>query len=158
MRKVFSGLAGLLMLAVVVQFFLAGSGAFDTAPNDEAFRPHRALGYVILLLAVVLTLVAALAQVPGRLIGLSGLVVGLTIMQPVIAVIAKAFGDSGDTPLAGRLVFGLHAVNALIILSVLRLILQRARALTTTADTAPGGAVEGSRAAGSAAGSARSGS
>lgn len=136
MRKAFSGLAGFLMLAVVVQFFLAGSGAFDTEPNEEAFRPHRALGYVILLLAVVLTLLAALVQMPGRIIGLSGLVVGLTILQPVIAVLADSFGDSGDTTLAGRLVFGLHAVNALIIMGVLRLILQQSRALTATTKTA----------------------
>jgi len=132
MRKVFSGLAGLMMLAVVVQFFLAGSGAFDTAPNEEAFRPHRALGYAVLLLAVVLTLFAALARMPGRIIGLSCLVVGLTILQPVITMLAKAFGDSGDTTTAGQLVFGLHAVNALVIMAVLRVILQQSRALTTT--------------------------
>jgi hypothetical protein len=133
MRRVFAGLAALLMLAVVVQFFLAGSGAFDTAPNDEAFRPHRALGYVTVLLAVVLTLVAALIRMPGRLIGLSGLVVGLGILQPVIAVIAKAFGDGEDTTAAGQLVFGLHAVNGLVIMSVIRIILQQARELTATA-------------------------
>jgi hypothetical protein len=155
MRKVFSGLAGLMMLAVVVQFFLAGSGAFDTAPNEEAFRPHRALGYVILLLSVVLTLFAALARMPGRIIGLSGLVVGLTILQPVIALLAKAFGDSGDTTPAGRLVFGLHAVNALIIMAVLRLVHQQSRALTTTAKI---DAIEGSPAAGRTAGSTRSAS
>jgi hypothetical protein len=77
MRKVLAGLAALLMLAVVVQVFLAAGGAFDTAPKDEAFRPHRVLGYVILLLAMVLTVVAALVRMPGRLIGLCGLVAGL---------------------------------------------------------------------------------
>ena len=45
MRKVFAVLATLLVLVVVAQFFLAASGAFDTAPNDESFQPHRALGY-----------------------------------------------------------------------------------------------------------------
>lgn len=130
MRKVFMGLAAVLMFAVVVQFFLAGSGAFDSAPNDEAFRPHRALGFVLVLLAVVLTVTAAVARLPGRLIGLSGLVTGLMLVQPVIAVAAKAFGEGDDTTAAGQLVFGLHAVNALVIMSVLRNILREVRAQT----------------------------
>jgi hypothetical protein len=29
----------LLALVVAAQFFLAASGAFDTAPNDESFQP-----------------------------------------------------------------------------------------------------------------------
>jgi hypothetical protein len=158
MRKVFAGLAALLMLALVVQVFLAAGGAFDTAPKDEAFQPHRALGYAILLLAVVLTVVAALVRVPGRLIGLTGLVAGLVVLQPVIASIADAFGDSGSSTTAGRLVFGLHGVNALLVISVHSIVLRRARALTTTAHTAPAAAVDGSPAAGPAAGSARSAS
>jgi hypothetical protein len=150
MRKAFAGLAALLMLVIVVQFFLAASGAFDTAPNEEAFRPHRALGYVTLLIAVVLTVVAALARMPGRLIGLSGLVAGLGILQPVIAAIAKAFGDPGTSTTAGQLVFGLHAVNGLIMVSVVRTILQQARGLTATPHTTQAGAGDGSPAAGSA--------
>jgi hypothetical protein len=158
MRKVFAGLAALLMLAVVVQVFLAAGGAFDTAPKDEAFRPHRALGYVILLLAVVLTVVAALVRMPGRLIGLTGLVAGLVVLQPVIASIADAFGDSGNSTTAGRLVFGLHGVNALVIMFVLSIVVRQARALATTANATPATGVDGSPAAGPAAGSARSAS
>jgi Kef-type K+ transport system membrane component KefB len=119
---------------VVAQFFLAASGAFDTAPNDESFRPHRALGYVILLLPVVMTIVAALARMPGRLIGMTALVAGLTVVQVVIAVLARAFNDTGDTSTtAGQLVFGLHAVNGLIILAVAGTVARRARALSRSA-------------------------
>ncbi|MEU5524423.1 DUF6220 domain-containing protein [Streptomyces sp. NPDC047860] len=132
MRKTIAALAAVLMLAVVVQFFLAGSGAFDTAPNDEAFRPHRALGYLVVLLAVVTTLAAAVARVPGRLIGMSGLLAGLAVAQPLIAVIAKAFGDTGDTSTAGRLVFGLHAVNGLIMMGVAGRTLREARGLANS--------------------------
>ena len=85
MRRAFAVLATVQVLAVVGQFFLAASGAFDTAPNDESFQPHRALGAGILLLALVVTIVAAIARVPGRLIGLSGLVAGLALVQFVIA-------------------------------------------------------------------------
>ncbi|SCL21972.1 DUF6220 domain-containing protein [Micromonospora inyonensis] len=156
MRKAFAGLAALLLVVIVVQFFLAASGAFDSAPLDEAFRPHRALGFGTVLLAVVLTVVAALAKMPGRIIGLSGLVAGLGILQPVIAVIARAFGDSGDTTAAGQLVFGLHAVNGLAMAIVVHSIFRQSRELAATPPTTRAGV--GSPAAGSAAGPARSAS
>ena len=131
MRKVFAGLATILVLAVVAQFFLAASGAFDTAPKDESFQTHRALGYGILLFAILMTLVAALVRMPGRLIGMTGLVAGLVLVQGVIAAIANAFNDTGDTTTtAGQLIFGLHAVNGLIIMAVVGMIVRQARALS----------------------------
>jgi hypothetical protein len=128
MRKVFTALATLLMVAVVLQFLLAGAGAFDSAPTEESFAPHRALGYGILLFAVVLTLLAAVARMPGRLIGMTGLVAGLVVVQAVISTIAGAVGETGGgTSTAGQLIFGLHAVNGLIILAVAGMILRQAR-------------------------------
>lgn len=142
MRKVFAALTTLLMLAVAAQFFLAAMGAFDTAPKDESFQPHRAVGNGILVFAVALTLFAAVARLPGRLIGMTGLFAGLVLLQSVIREIATALGDvSGSTSTAGELVFGLHAVNALIIATVGGAILHRARELASspsTAGTEPG--------------------
>lgn len=133
MRKIFAALARLLMLAVVLQFLLAGSGAFATEPNDESFQPHRALGYGILLFAVLLTLIAALARMPGRFIAMTGLVAGLVLLQPVIRAIASAFGEAGDrTSTVGELVFGLHAVNGLIIMAVVGMIIRQARKLSSS--------------------------
>lgn len=153
MRKVFAALTILLMLAVVLQIFLAGAGAFDTAPKDEAFQPHRVLGYGILLIAVLLTLIAALARMPGRLIGMTGLVAGLVLVQAVIRVIASAFDETGDsTSTAGELIFGLHAINALIIMAVVGMILRQARELTKSqAPLRRSGAVEPAQASGPAA-------
>jgi hypothetical protein len=122
MRKAFNGLASLLLLVLIAQFFLAASGAFDEAPNDESFQPHRALGYGIILLAVVVTIVAAVARMPGRVIGMTGLVAGLAAIQSVIRVLADAFGD------AGQVVFGLHAVNGLVMVAVLGRIVRLSRA------------------------------
>ncbi|MFI7547148.1 DUF6220 domain-containing protein [Actinoplanes sp. NPDC049599] len=130
MRKAFTGLAAALMLAIVVQFFLAASGAFDTASTEEAFRPHRMLGLGTVLLAVLLTVAGAVARLPGRLIGRAGLVAGLGVLQPVIVVVAKAFGDAGQSTTAGQLVFGLHAVNGLMMMAVVRTVLQESRAAT----------------------------
>jgi cytochrome b561 len=124
MKRVFTGLAALLFLAVIAQFFLAASGAFDPAPTEEAFQPHRALGYLILILALVVTVAGAVARMPGRLIGMAGLAVGLVLVQVVIAEVAKAVGD-GST--AGHLIFGLHAVNGLLIVGVTATNLRRAR-------------------------------
>ncbi|NES16907.1 MULTISPECIES: DUF6220 domain-containing protein [Micromonospora] len=157
MRKLFAGLAALLMLAVVAQFYFAASGAFSTAPNDEAFRPHRALGYVIFLLPVLMVIVAALARMPGRLFGMTGLVAGLTVVQVVIAVLARAFNDTGDTSTtAGQLIFGLHAVNGLAILAVTGNVVRQARALSRPAATGRPGAVgSGTALPGPAAGTAQ---
>ena len=121
MHKAFTVLTRLLMVAVVVQFFLAASGAFDTAPHDESFQTHRALGYAIILFALVLTIVAAAARLPGRIVGLTGLIAGLAAAQSVLHVLAEAFGDT-----SGRLVFGLHAVNGLAILAVVRTVMRQA--------------------------------
>jgi hypothetical protein len=134
MRRVFALLATLLVLVVVAQFFLAASGAFDTAPNDESFQTHRALGYGLVLLAVVVTIVAALARMPGRLIGMTALVAGLGVGQVLIRALAAAFNDTGDaSTTAGQFVFGLHAVNGLIILAVAGTVARRARALSSSA-------------------------
>ena len=137
MRKVFLGLATVLMLAVVAQFFLAAAGAFDTAPNDESFQMHRASGYGIILLTVLVTIVAALARMPGRLIGMAGLAAGLTLLQSVIREIATAFGDTTSSSTAGELIFGLHAVNGLAIVAVIGMIVRQARELISATPGRP---------------------
>ncbi|WP_043842828.1 DUF6220 domain-containing protein [Amycolatopsis taiwanensis] len=127
MKKVVAVLSGLVVLAVVVQFFLAASGAFDNAPREESFGPHRALGTAILALAVVVTIAAALARLPGRIIGMWGLTVGLLLLQMVITEVAGAIGD-GST--AAQLVFGLHAVNGLAIMGLATFLLWRSRQIS----------------------------
>lgn len=137
MRRVFAGFATVLVLAVAAQFFLAASGAFDPAPNDESFGAHRALGYGIVLVAIVTTIVGALARMPGRLIAMSGLIAGLTVLQGVIRGIADAVGGAGDTSTtAGQLIFGLHAINGLIIMGLAGDVVRQARTLPTPASAA----------------------
>jgi hypothetical protein len=123
MRKTFTGMAVLLVLVVVAQFFLAAVGAFSDAPKDESFKPHLALGYVVFFLPLLMTLVAWLAKLPGRFIGMVALVAVLDSVQVGIAEAARAAGD--DTT-AGRLIFGLHAVNGLAIMAVSAIVCRRA--------------------------------
>jgi hypothetical protein len=157
MRRVFTVLASVLVLMVVTQFFLAASGAFNTAPNDESFQPHRALGYGIVVFAILVTIVGALGRMPGRLIGMAGLVAALGVGQGLIRAIAAAFNDTGDaSTTAGTLVFGLHAVNALAMLALAGAVARRARALSRSGATdRPAGAGDGTGAFGPAVGSAQ---
>lgn len=141
MRRVFAGFAGVLLLAVVVQFYLAAAGAFDAAPLEDSFEMHRTLGLIILLLAALTTIAAALARAPGKVIGLSGLIVGLVVLQSPIQRLADAFTESGEaTTTASTLVFGLHALNGLAILGTTAMVLRRARGLPASRETADEGA------------------
>ncbi|WP_280258929.1 DUF6220 domain-containing protein [Nocardia abscessus] len=124
MKRAFTGLAALLLLAVIAQFYLAASGAYDTAPVEESFQPHRTLGYVILVFALVLTIAAAIARMPRRLVGLAGLVTGLVIGQSVIREVARSIGDGAS---GGNLVFGVHAINGLVIVGVIGMIVRQSR-------------------------------
>jgi Family of unknown function (DUF6220) len=138
LRRVFAVLAAVLLAAVVAQFFLAASGAFDSAATDEAFRPHRALGSGIIAVAILLTIVAAVARVPGRLIAMTGLVAALGVVQSLIRDLADAFNGPGDTSTtAGTLIFGLHAVNGLVILALVGAVARRALALSRPAAAQP---------------------
>ena len=137
MRQAFMVLAGVLMVAVVAQFFFAATGAFDTAPNDESFQIHRALGYGILLFAILTTIVAAVARMPRHLVAQTGLVAGLVVVQTLIRAIAGAFGDTGDSSMIGQLVFGLHAVNALAIMATTVEIFREARAQPAPVERSP---------------------
>jgi len=146
LRRAFALLAALLVLAVVAQFFLAASGAFDTAPKDESFQPHRGLGYGIVVFAILLTIVAALARMPGQLTGMTGMVAGLGVVQILIKATADAVNDTGAAGTAGKLVFGLHAVNGLTILALGWIIAWRAQVLSrSTVDDRP---VDADRSAG----------
>ena len=123
MRKAFAGLAILLMLIVVAEFYFAARGGFSTAPREESYRPHHALGYVIFLLPLLMAVFAAVARMPRRLVGLSVLVAGLTAVQVLIAKVAGAIGD------AGPLVFGLHAVGGLALAAVAWMLLRESLSL-----------------------------
>ncbi|MBC6447523.1 DUF6220 domain-containing protein [Actinokineospora xionganensis] len=116
MKKAVSILATVLLAAIIVQFYLAASGAFDSAPKEESFALHRGLGNGILLTAVLLAIGAAIARFPGKLIGMSGLVAVLVLVQSLIREVSKSIADGGSD--AGNYIFGLHAVNGVIIMGI----------------------------------------
>jgi hypothetical protein len=132
-RRLYLVLSGLLLLAVVAQFYFAAVGAFAKPQNDSSFALHDMTGSIVIpVVSLLLTIVAAVARAPGRLIGLSILPLGLVVVQMLIVAVGRAFNDSGDqTTPVGLAILGLHALNGLAIGGVAGLILRRARQLAS---------------------------
>ena len=106
MRKIVSrlhaGLAALTLVAVIVQFYLAGVGAFGAG----SYQAHRINGDLIAL-ASILLLVLALAGWLGRArIALSAVLVGLMVLQMALPNVSP------------RWIAAAHVLNALAILGV----------------------------------------
>jgi heme/copper-type cytochrome/quinol oxidase subunit 1 len=101
------------LLAGVIQIFLAGLGAFrlqdQAGAGDSAFAPHRALGFSMGAIALVILVLAVIARPGARAITGSAVLVVLTnLMQSLLA----GFADD-------HVIFGaLHALDGLLILSI----------------------------------------
>ncbi len=110
--QVWRALVGLIALACVVQIFLAGRGAFGVhgatkLDDQKSFDPHRALGEVISLLAL-LAFLAALAHWRDKRL------LGLTFALAFMAVILQHLFALPKHPW----VAGLHALDGLAILAL----------------------------------------
>jgi Family of unknown function (DUF6220) len=122
LRKVYGGLAHLFAALIVVQFFLAGLGAFETVHNkkfsDNNFGPHGALGTLLVVVALVLLVIALVGRWSPIATKLSAALFGLMVIQFILGV-----SGAGTSPILG----GLHAVNALLIAAVTYLLINDAR-------------------------------
>jgi hypothetical protein len=114
-------LVHLFLGLVAVQFFLAGLGVFRNNPDpskkiveSSTFDPHRILGDVLTLVALIILVLAVVAR---RQIEMSGLLFGLMVLQNVLA------GVGTDTPVVGAL----HVLNGLLIVAVGAVLLMRLR-------------------------------
>jgi hypothetical protein len=117
MRRVLFGLAVLLLAAAVLQFFFAGYGSFARPRTESTYDIHRIIGmFVIPLLSILMAIFAALSRAGGRMIGMSLLPLGLVVVQVLIAAISRAVaGEGGTTNTVSLVIFGLHALNGLVI-------------------------------------------
>ncbi|MEU5942352.1 DUF6220 domain-containing protein [Micromonospora sp. NPDC047548] len=134
MRKVFVITSALVLVAVLAQFYLAGVGAFTRPATADAWTAHRAGAMAIMALALLNTVVAALARAGGRTIAFAALPIGLVILQLVLSAMSSALGGSstGRTGLPLYLV-ALHAVNGLAVLGTAITGLVNARRLAARA-------------------------
>ncbi|GII58399.1 hypothetical protein Pth03_67880 [Planotetraspora thailandica] len=135
MRRVYAVLAGLMMAAVVVQWYLAAVGAFDKPQDSDSFALHGLNGMMVIpVLSLLATIAAAVSKVPGRLIGLTILPLGLIIVQVLIIALGSAFDDSsGNTTPLSLAVLGLHAINGMAIMGVSASVFNQARKLLKAA-------------------------
>lgn len=101
LAKIHLGLAWVIVAVVIAQFFLAGLGIF----RATSFTAHQRTGYLAIGLTLVLLLLALAGWLGGLRIGLSALLLVLTIIQSLL-------------PKGPSLVAALHPVNALLILGV----------------------------------------
>jgi hypothetical protein len=137
MRKVFLVLSGLLLLAVVLQFYFAAYGAF-TLPlpktieqHNEAFKGHSVNANIIMLLSL-LTMIAAFLAGTGWRTAILALVPGLLVIgQILIFIISGAAGGDPDAippteTTASHIIVAFHAINGLAIMGAAIAVLRRA--------------------------------
>lgn len=138
MRKAFVVTSALVLAAVLVQFYLAGVGAFSRPATTDAWAAHRTGAMAVLAAALINTAVAALARAGGRLVALAALPVALVVLQVVLIVVGDALGgtddERGGLPLY---VAALHALNALAVLGTAIGVLRNARRLGTEEASEP---------------------
>jgi asparagine N-glycosylation enzyme membrane subunit Stt3 len=104
-RKLFVGLAWLFVLAVAIQFLLAGLGVL----GGESMEPHRLWGFLVLHLIPILMLIAAIVGRMGRTI------VVLTVVLFLLVFVEPLFADAQLDP---RWLRSLHVLNALFIFAL----------------------------------------
>jgi hypothetical protein len=100
------------LAAIALQFYAAGLGIFGAA----SFVPHALLGYGLIVGAITLTVLTLIAGFPRRVVALAATLIGLTILQPVLAL--------GLRPAAPALA-ALHVLNALAIFALAALVARR---------------------------------
>jgi hypothetical protein len=104
-RKFFVGLAWLFVLAVAIQFLLAGLGVL----GGESIEAHRQWGFVVLHLIPILMLIAAIVGRMGRN------VLALTVVLFLLVFVQPLFADPQLDP---RWLRSLHVLNALFIFAL----------------------------------------
>ena len=104
-RKAFVALAWLFVLAVAIQFLLAGLGVL----GGESMEPHRVWGFLVLHLIPILMLIAAIVGRMGRT------VIVLTVVLFLLVFLQPLFADPELHPQWLR---SLHVLNALFIFAL----------------------------------------
>ena len=102
--QIHQGLARIFLAGLLVQFYLAGAGLFGAG----SFAPHRMLGYALTMLVILFPVLALVGRLGWQLIGLSMLLVFLTIVQVMLPSLR---GNASW-------IAALHPVNALALMGI----------------------------------------
>ena len=103
--QIHQGLARILLLGFVIQVYLAAAPLFGV---EVTFQPHRMLGYALAILVILLLVLALVGRLGRQLIGLSMLLVFLTIVQMMLPSLRGSISWLA----------ALHAVNALALIRI----------------------------------------
>ncbi|MGI8688964.1 MAG: DUF6220 domain-containing protein [Thermomicrobiales bacterium] len=125
--RIHGGLAWVILVAVIAQFFFAGLGVFGAA----GFGAHKVTGYLVEAASLVLLVLALVGSRGRRTIGLSALLFALTVVQ-------------GLLPSGPALVAAFHPLNAVAILLVALVLARRTAAVDAPAHSARSTATLGS--------------
>ena len=102
--QIHRGLARVFLVGLLLQFYLAGTGLFGVG----SFQPHRMLGDALTVLVILFPVLAVAGRLGRQLIGLSMLLVFLTIVQIVLPSLRAN----------ASWIAALHPVNALALMGV----------------------------------------
>jgi hypothetical protein len=116
-RVIYFGLAAIYLVATVVQFFLAGLGAFG---GDPDYGAHSVLGFAVGIGAIVLLVLAFVGRLPRTVLVLNVALVGLNVLQIFLA----------NAGIEG--IEALHPVNGLAIVFLAYELTQRSRRYVTS--------------------------
>jgi hypothetical protein len=121
-RTGYEWLLAAFLIMGAAQIFLAGLGVFQLndlqASSETAFAPHRALGFAMGGVALLILIAALTARCGARAVSLAAVLFVLTsFMQSLLA------GLADDTALYG----GLHALDGLAIVGIAALLYTSAR-------------------------------
>ncbi len=125
LAAIYAVAASILVVGLVVQVFLAGLGVFD---DPTFFLTHRDTGYTLELVAVVVTVLAAVARAGRAQVGIGALIFGLFLLQSVFVAVRES------TPA----VAALHPVNGFLILLLSIVLARRAWAFARATRAAAG--------------------
>jgi hypothetical protein len=114
LSQIHQGLAWIFLAGLLLQFYLAGAAMFGVG----SFEPHRRLGSALTMLAILFLVLALVGRLGRKLIGLSILLVFLTIVQMMLPSLR------GTAPW----IAALHSVNALALMGICTTIRRYGRA------------------------------
>jgi hypothetical protein len=111
---VHQGLTWVVLVSLLLQFYLAGMALFGVT----SFEFHRTWGYLLAIPILLLLVLASAGGLRRRLIGLSALLVVLTIVQVMLPSLRFSL----------PFVAALHVMNALALLGVSAAMARQGRA------------------------------
>jgi len=113
--QIHQGLARIFLAGLLLQFYLASAPMFGVGLS---FGPHRMLGSALTVLVILFPVLALAGRLGRRLIGLSMLLVFLTIVQVMLPSLR------GNAPW----IAALHPINALALMGISAMIRRNGRA------------------------------